>query len=382
MTSFSSWARAGVAGIALYAAVPVAAQDLRDIPQKTDTSVTGPVAQPKASTKQGGVQGPPAPLDTQLRDSVSDAPVVQPRPQLQVPQAQPQQVTPNQSQPRQVAPTQQPRVNAPQAPRTAPQRQTTAPERNVPAPVLPDETNGTSAANPLDTPMTDGNPSANVANPFPDNATVAPSVALDEENAVQTPTQNDAPIWPWALGGLALLGLGGYFLTRRNAVAEGGIKFGETPWRDELDQGAPMPETNVAKPVARTLPNVKIPQPPGARPAVPAANAAPTPAPTMMPEPEPAKAQVNESGLIVSKMRRPVEPGAGQGVMAEPMQAPPPPAQTAPAPPEARVASDGRIVSGRRASELGGQPPRARRKRASKPLPGDSGMKFGYKVQR
>lgn len=378
MTSYSIWMRTGVAGIALSLATPALAQDIRNIPQKTDTTVTGPVAQPKVQSKQGGaVQGPPAPLETQLRDTPPDDIIVpqqsQPRPQAQ-PQPAPVGAQPSQ----------------PQASGTAPQRQTrtppparTAPQQGAPVTRVP-ISNG--ALPPVDTapggdvsaaPVGDGAPSLTPERQTTPEPSYLPSVGSSTSGLApaEAAPANDGPLWPWALGGLLLVGLGGAFMMRRRpAAAGGGLNLGQTPWRDELDKDAPLPDTTVAKPVGRRLPDVKIPQAPAARAAAPVA--APPPPP---PPPEPVKAVANESGLIVSKVRRPVEAEPGGSVMAEPMQAQPAPP---PQPASPRVANDGRIVSGRKASELGGPPPTPRRKRPRKELPGDGGMSFGYKVQR
>lgn len=371
MTSHNIWLRAGVAGLALSIAAPVAAQDLRDIPQqKTDTSVTGPVAQPRVQSKQGGaVQGPPAPLETQLRDTPPDDVIVpqQPRPQVQ-PQTQPQPVQVQPAQPRagSVAPQRQ----APASTRVMPREQTPATRAPMGAVAAPTVA-GSDAVPTTPLPGSDASPDAGgeaQANPEP---SYLPSVGASPTVApAATAPAGDGPLWPWALGGLVLVGLGAAFMMRRRpAAAGGGLNLGQTPWRDELDKDAPLADTTVAKPVSRPLPPVNIPQAP-----VKAA-----PAPAAPPPPEPAKATTNESGLIVSRVRRPVEPNGS--VMAEPMQAAPPAPPPSPEPAKPRVANDGRIVSGRRASELGGPPPVPKRKRPRKELPG-GGMSFGYKVQR
>lgn len=380
MTSHFIWMRTAVAGIALFFAAPVAAQDLRDIPQqKTDTTITGPVAQPKVQAKQGGqVQGPPAPLETQLRDTPPDDIIAPQQPQLR-PQTQ------SQPAPVQVQSAQ------PRASGTAPQRQlrVPAPTERAPQQVTPaTRAPATTAAPPPVAAAPDGEgagvPAPNAApSATPDpSVTAAPSYLPNVDTSASNLAPADAapakdgPLWPWALGGLALVGLGYAFMMRRRpAAAGGGLNLGQTPWRDELDKDAPLPDRTVAKPVGRRLPDVKIPQAPA-----PVA-AAPVAAPPPPPPPEPVKATANESGLIVSKVRRPVETSPGGSVMAEPMQAPPAPPPP-PQPAQPRVANDGRIVSGRKASELGGPPPTPRRKRPRKELPGDSGMSFGYKVQR
>ena len=385
MTSPILWMRAGVAGIALCVAAPALAQDIRNIPQKTDTTVTGPVAQPKAQSKQGGgVQGPPAPLETQLRDTPPDDLIVpqQSQPRLQT-QPQPVQVRPVQPQP----------GASRQQSRTAPSAQTptqTVPRQAMPATRVPAA--AVAGTSPSSEPASPANDDQSVASPTVDAPLVEPRTQVTPEPSylpsidssatelapVEAAPTDEGPKWPWVLGGLLIVGLGGAFMMRRRPAAAGGFELGQTPWRDELDKDAPLPDTTIAKPVGRRLPDVKIPQAPGMIPRAAAPVVAPPPPP---PSPEPVKAAVNESGLIVSRVRRPVEMEPGNSVMTEPMQAPPP-APAAPQPAETRVANDGRIVSGRRASEFGGPAPTPKRKRPRKELPGGGGMSFGYKVQR
>ena len=391
MMSISIWIRTGISGIALCVAGPVVAQDLRDIPQKTNTSVTGPNSQVRVQTKQGGqVQGPPAPLETQLRDTPPDDLIApqqsQPRPQVQ---SQPVQARSDQPQPKAAAPRSQTRQQT-DAPTLTPAtlRQTPPVERAptasvTSAPPLPASVSADQNNEPVAPPAADSpslvEPSAQAgAEPSYLPSTGAASSGMAQAEAIPA---DEGPLWPWALGGLIVVGLGGAFMMRRRPATAGGFELGQTPWRDELDKEAPLPDITVAKPVGRRLPDVKIPQAP--------ISVAPTPAPVTgaaipvappPPPPEPAKATVNESGLIVSRVRRPVEMEPGGSVMAEPMQAPPP-APPPPQPAEARVANDGRIVSGRRASEFGAPPPEPKRKRPRKELPG-GGMSFGYKVQR
>ena len=384
MTSISIWVRTGISGIALCVAGPVVAQDLRDIPQKTNTNVTGPNSQPRVQTKQGGqVQGPPAPLETQLRDTPPDDLIVpqqsQPRPQVQ---SQPVQTRPNQPQPKAVAPRSQTRQQTDTPASTPSTPRQVAPIERVPTASMP-TTSPLPASVPAD--QSDkpvGPPTADTPSQVEPSAQTGaePSYLPSTGPAPSGLTQAEAipadegPLWPWALGGLILVGLGGAFMMRRRPAAAGGFELGQTPWRDELDKEAPLPDITVAKPIGRRLPDVKIPQAPMPVASTPTSVTS-TAAPVVPPPPEPAKATVNESGLIVSRMRRPVEMEPGGSVMAEPIQAPPP------QPTEARVANDGRIVSGRRASEFGGPPPEPKRKRPRKELPG-GGMSFGYKVQR
>ncbi len=371
MTSLPPAVRALLAGAALSCAIPAAAQDIRDIPQKIDTRVTGPV-QPKQGRE---VQGPPAPLETQLRDTPPDEPIVrqpQSQPQLQVPQQTPPQARPVPAQPARVrgsaAPAPAPRVQGPQPARpeaVAPARQAapaadTAPGQDAAPMPLPD---GAAPTGPLAVP-----PAAT-----PPAATLDPGTppVLDEGAETAAPSGASSGMLPWGLGGAGLLVLGGlaYAMTRRRRTAApgardyGGIALGQQPEADAL---GPVAAPAVRKPAG----SMAAPQ--STRPSAPPPPAAPVAAPP----PPPVKAA--SDGRIVSRIRAPLDDGAA--VSAAPPPARPQPA--APPPVPVKPASDGRIVSRLKVGDIAGEeapppPPHPPRRRA----PVVKTVSVGYSVK-
>ena len=336
MTSSLMPLRALIAGVALCWVMPAAAQDIRNIPEKIDTRVTGPV-QPKQGRE---VQGPPAPLETQLRDTPPDEPVVrQPAPQPQVP-IQPRASSESPVSGRQAEPL--PRGIARPAQRTAapaaaaPDQRQMQPNATAPAVGAMQGASPAPAAGDAPIPVTG----------LPDAPTAAPAVAVDgAPNIAAEPEAGAANISAkpasdglvWALGGvvLALLGGVGYALMRRKRTAPagasdfGGITFGQTPDAKAL---GPVPSPIARQPAEREAPP---PQPRSA-----AASTPPPPPPPVKP---------SSDGRIVSRLRagadEPPPPAPGPRPVSPTPSAPP-------APPPVIPASDGRIVSRLKVSDL------------------------------
>ncbi len=338
MTSSLFSLRPWIAGAALCCAVPVAAQDIRNIPEKIDTRVTGP-----AQTKPGReVQGPPAPLETQLRDTPPDEPIArQPSPQPPV-QIRPRATTP------------EPAASERQA--EAMPRGTSRPAQRtmVPATVAPDQRQAEpavaapaagAAQTTAPVPMGGGViPSASDVPATPVNApTVGNSADLDiaaDPEATNIAAKPGPNGMPWMIGGaaVALLVGFGYALTRRkrNALAGasdyGGIEFGQTPDAKAL---GPVPSPIARQPAEREAP-----------PPQPRSAAASTPPPP----PPPPLVKPSSDGRIVSRLRagadEPPPPALGPRPVSPTPSAPPAP------PPPVIPASDGRIVSRLKVSDL------------------------------
>lgn len=388
--------------LALMASAPLAAQDLRDIPQKTTTSVTGPAPQTKAQPKQGRqVQGPPAPLETQLRDTPPDEPVfrapVTPAPQ-QVPANPP--VTRTTSSTTSGA---TPRSATPSVERPAPSR-TSATSPSQPRNIMPSAAapaagnavtgeEGAGLQAPRDNPVTSDVPATDLTT-FPTSAT--PANATDGgavtgsglNEAVTPPDAGSGSTLPWAFGGAALLGLGGlaYIFTRRRrgasapvAAGYGGIELGQTPFADELTpSAAAAPITNALKAPkpkapAQVAPVMRAPAsaPPASNPITPVMA---TPSAPSLPEP----VKPTADGRIVSRIKA---PRGDAHIPAAPQAAP---AQRATQPPEpVKSASDGRIVSRLKMSDIVDEPtPPPPPQRRGPPPPSVKTVSVGYSVNK
>lgn len=346
MTSQFLQLRAGIAGAALSLAMICAAgvvgvgaasaQDIRDIPQKTTTSVTGPATSTQSQPRRG-VQGPPAPLETQLSDTPPDEPIVR----------QPTQPAP---QPHQVAPLTVPE-RAPQrteAPTPATPRATPPPAGAATRPVLTSPVGESIpvAADPATVaPADTGLMLPTTSAPLPDIDSAA-SEPVDGTIAAP-PASNDTDMLPWALGGSGLLGLaslGIWALRRRKqgvATSTGyGIELGQEPYRDVLDESV-APDPVLAK-AGKSAPE-------------PAPQSSPTP--VLAPAPT-APVKPTSDGRIVSRIKATVE------------TMPPPEARAIP-PAPVQPAADGRIVSRLKVSDFIDEeavpPPPPQRRRPAAP---------------
>ena len=389
MTSSSFRLRTALAGSALVLAAlgsgPLGAQDLRDIPQKTNTSVNAPAPQPKTPSRQGReVQGPPAPLETQLRDTPPDEPV------FRAPAPAPQQQAPVAPTVTRTAPGSGTAATPPaQTQRAAPARTSAPLQQSQPrgtAPGATPTTSPTATAPVAGNAVTSGEGAALPASPtgvatapspasdltsFPTSAT--DGAAVTDSGATDTlapPAPDNTPVMPWALGAAAILGLGGlaYMVTRRrkgvpaaSAAGYGGIELGQTPFADELSESeAAAPITNALK-----TPKPKAPPEPAMVAPAPVAQSAP---------PEPVKPTAD--GRIVSRIRAPA-PSAH--IPAAPQAAQTPRAAEPPQP--VKPASDGRIVSRLKVSDIVEEPaPPPPPQRRSPPPPSVNTVSVGYSV--